>query len=83
MRAGSPGSVVETANALPYFKEDQKMEEITQIISSVGFPIAMSLLLFWYLQQESKSHKEETQSLKDAINELKLAITSLINKLED
>ena len=58
------------------------MEDITQLISSVGFPIAMSLLLFWYLQQESKSHKEETQSLKDAINELKLAITSLITKLE-
>lgn len=58
------------------------MEDITQLISSVGFPIAMSLLLFWYLQQESKSHKEETQSLKDAITELKLAITSLITKLE-
>lgn len=58
------------------------MEDITQLISSVGFPIAMSLLLFWYLQQESKSHKEETQSLKDAINELKLAITSLITKIE-
>lgn len=58
------------------------MEDVTQLISSVGFPIAMSLLLFWYLEQESKSHKEETQSLKDAITELKLAITSLISKLE-
>lgn len=59
------------------------MDEIITAISTVGFPIAMSLLLFWYMQKESENHKEETAGLKDAINELKLAITTLVNKLED
>ena len=59
------------------------MENIINAISTVGFPIAMSLLLFWYLQKESENHKEETASLKDAINKLEIAITTLISRLED
>lgn len=59
------------------------MEDVINAISTVGFPIAMSLLLFWYLQKESENHKEETASLKDAINKLEIAITTLVNKLED
>lgn len=58
------------------------MENITQFISSVGFPIAMCLLMFWYMQKESENHRAETDGLKEAINELKIAITTLINKLE-
>ena len=58
------------------------MEEITKMISTVGFPIAMCLLLFWYMQKETENHKSETDSLKDAINELKVAITTLVNKLD-
>lgn len=57
------------------------MDNIVNIVSSVGFPIAMSLLLFWYLQKESENHKEETAGLKDAITNLELAITTLSNKL--
>lgn len=57
------------------------MENITQIISSVGFPIAMCLLLFWYMKTQLEAHKEETSSLKDAINKLELAITTLVNKI--
>ena len=57
------------------------MENIVSIISSVGFPIAMCLILFWYMQKESENHKTETNSLKEAINKLELAITTLINKL--
>lgn len=58
------------------------MENITQFISTVGFPIAMCLLMFWYMQKETENHRAETGGLKEAINELKLAITTLINKLE-
>ena len=58
------------------------MENIVSIISSVGFPIAMCLLMFWYMQKETENHREETNGLKDAINELKLAITTFIDKIE-
>lgn len=57
------------------------MENIVSVISSVGFPIAMCLLLFWYMQKESENHKAETGSLKDAISKLEVAITTLVNKI--
>lgn len=57
------------------------MDNIVNIISSVGFPIAMALLLFWYMAKQDENHKQETQSLRDAINKLEVAITALITKL--
>ena len=57
------------------------MDNIVNIISSVGFPIAMALLLFWYMTKQAEDHTTETNSLKEAISKLELAITSLINKL--
>ena len=57
------------------------MDNIINIISSVGFPICMALLLFWYMTQQDKSHKEETNSLKEAINKLEVAITALVTKI--
>ena len=64
------------------------MDDIVNIISSVGFPIAMTLLLFWYMtkqndriDKQNEAHKEETNSLKDAINKLEIAITALITKI--
>ena len=55
--------------------------DVLSAISSVGFPIAMALLLFWYMAKQNENHKEETAGLKDAINKLEVAITALITKL--
>lgn len=57
------------------------MDNIVNIISSVGFPIAMALLLFWYMTKQDENHKAETASLREAINKLEVAITALISKL--
>ncbi len=59
------------------------MNDVITAISTVGFPIVMSLILFWYLQKETEAHREETNALKDAINKLEIAITSLITKLDE
>lgn len=58
------------------------MDEIITAISTVGFPAIMSILLFSYMKQQNELHREETNSLKDAINDLKIAITTLISKIE-
>lgn len=57
------------------------MDEIMNAIATVGFPIAMSLMLFVYLQKETETHRQEQESLKEAINELKLAIVTLTNRM--
>lgn len=51
---------------------------LIQAISTVGFPIVMCAALFWYMITQGKQHKEETKGLQDAITELKIAITKLV-----
>ncbi|UWI20460.1 MAG: BhlA holin family protein [Bacteriophage sp.] len=42
---------------------------IIQIVSSLGFPIVMCGALFWYMVKQREAHKEETEHLKDTLNE--------------
>lgn len=42
---------------------------IIQIVSSLGFPIVMCGALFLYMVKQREAHKEETDHLKDTINE--------------
>lgn len=59
---------------------------IIQIISSLGFPIVMCGALFWYMVKQREVHKEETDHLKDTINEntkVLAELTTLIKVLTD
>ncbi len=57
------------------------IQAIVTAISTVGFPVVMCGALFWYMTEQNKSHKEETNALKDAITDLRVAITELISKI--
>lgn len=54
---------------------------ISSLITSVGFPIAMCVALFWYMIKQNELHAEETKNITNVINELKLAITELRDEL--
>lgn len=58
------------------------MQSLSTLIGSLGFPIVMCLMLFWYMKEQLADHKAETDALRDAINELKLAITTLTERLD-
>lgn len=58
------------------------MEELTQIISQVGFPIAISIYLIYSVNRTNELHKAEIDGLKEAINSNTLTIQKLIDKLE-
>lgn len=58
------------------------ISSITNVVGSLGFPIVMCVIIFQYLEQEQEAHKEEISSLKDVIAELKVAITSLTERLD-
>lgn len=51
---------------------------VSQLISSVGFPIAACVALFWQMNKESTQHKEEMDTLKESLNKNTLAITKLV-----
>lgn len=59
---------------------------ILQAISSVGFPIVMCIVMFLYIQKVEERHRQEIESLRNAIDETKSAInnnTIVMNRVLD
>ena len=54
---------------------------IVQLISSLGFPIACCIAMFWQNNKLNESHKEETTKLNEAINNNTIALNHLIDKI--
>lgn len=57
------------------------MSDVITAVSTVGFPIVMSIILIYFVRDESEKHKQETNDLRQAINSLELAITRLVDKI--
>lgn len=56
--------------------------ELTQIVSTVGFPIAAYVAMFWYMIHQSDAHKEEMNAVKDALNANTQALVELKSYME-
>lgn len=61
----------------------ENIDIITQAISTVGFPIAMCGIMFWFLYKEQESHKAEMLSLKEVISENNQVLAGLKQLIED
>lgn len=59
------------------------VQAITNIITNVGFPIAVCLICFWYINKMQEQHKAETDKLAEALNNNTLVMQKLINNLEN
>lgn len=65
------------------------VSQISTIIGTLGFPIAACCFLFYYLNKERESHKEEIDGIKNVINEnnkvleaLKMLLESIERRLD-
>lgn len=54
---------------------------IIQVISNVGFPIAMSILLMFYMRENDQKHDEEVKNLREAIENNTIVMNKLIDKI--
>lgn len=50
-------------------------------ISTVGYPIILSILLLWYIKTQSEDHKLESEKFTDALNKNTLVLQKLCDKL--
>lgn len=55
---------------------------ITQIIGTLGFPIAACIALFYQMQKQEEQHKAEMDKLTESLNNNTVALTQLAAKLE-
>lgn len=54
---------------------------ISDLISNVGFPIAVVIYMFWSQNKEREQHKQETDGFIAAINNNTVALTKLADKI--
>lgn len=54
---------------------------VNQLISSVGFPIVVCLVCFWYINKVQEQHKEEVDKMSEAIQNNTVVMQKLIDKL--
>ena len=54
---------------------------ITTLITSVGFPIVVCLICFWYIKTMTESHKDEVKRLTEAIQNNTLVMQQLVDKM--
>ena len=59
------------------------VNDVVTIISTVGFPIAACVALFWQIDEMRQSHKEEMDGVKEALNNNTLVVQKLVDKLSD
>lgn len=57
------------------------VNDVMEIITNVGFPIAVCLICFWYINKMQEQHKAETDKLAEALNNNTLVMQQLVDKL--
>ena len=67
-----------------FFKGGMNMDtgNIIQLIGSLGFPIVACGALFWMLNKQTELHRDEMNMIKEAIDELRVAILQLTNMIQ-
>lgn len=53
------------------------INEIVSIISNVGFPIAVCVVLFFYMSKQNDKHKEEIDKLSETLQGNTKVLTEL------
>lgn len=51
--------------------------EIVNIISNVGFPIAVCLVMFYYMNKQNEKHKQEIDKLSETLQNNTKVLTEL------
>lgn len=59
------------------------IQTLTQLISSVGFPIVACLIMWKALQDSTAAHKEEMDAMKESLNQNTVVLAELKQMLQD
>lgn len=60
-----------------------EITEIVNMISTVGFPIAMCIMLCWYVKSTNDSYRQDIKSLQQSIDNNTAVMNKIIDKLEE
>lgn len=58
------------------------INDLSTLISTLGFPIAMCLIMCYYINKINDAHKEETSKFVEALNNNTVVLQKLCDKLD-
>lgn len=58
------------------------INELSALISTLGFPIGMCLIMCYYINKINDAHKEETSNFAEALNNNTIVLQKLCDKLD-
>ena len=53
------------------------IDSIAQLVSNVGFPVAVCIALFFYMEKQNERHQEETDKLNETVQSNTKVLTEL------
>lgn len=53
------------------------IDSVTQLISDVGFPVAVCIALFFYMEKQNERHQQETDKLNETVQSNTKVLTEL------
>lgn len=59
------------------------VQVLIQAISTVGFPIAMCVIMAYYVKYTEDKHRDEIASIREALENNTIALTKLSDKMEE
>lgn len=59
------------------------MQGITTLIGTLGFPIAVCLVCFWWINKREAQHKEEIDKLAEAVKNNTVVMQKLVDRLTE
>lgn len=57
-------------------------EVLISFVQQLGFPIAVCIGCFWYINKLNDNHKEEIKAMSDAVNNNTIVMQKLVDKME-
>lgn len=58
------------------------INDLATLISTLGFPVAMCLIMCYYINKINDAHKEETGKFAEALNNNTIVLQKLCDKLD-
>ena len=58
------------------------INDLSTLISTLGFPIGMCLIMCYYINKINDAHKEESDKFAEALNNNTLVLQKLCDKLD-
>lgn len=58
-------------------------QTLTQLVSSVGFPIVACLIMWKALQDSTAAHKEEMDAMRESLNQNTVVLAELKQMMQD